>query len=99
MQLYGVAIWIAGFVVEGIMHIFKTWIDILNTWRGRSLGRYDDGLQKPIMCEEVESVIRADNDRLLEQSSSPDGETRRSTVQIRAAPPKAHFAEIADFLK
>ena len=64
MQLYGVVNWLAGFAVEGIMHIFKTWIDILNTWRGRSLVRYDDGLQNgyhPIRA--VSRRLRVDPER------------------------------------
>ena len=61
---------------------------------GRSLGRYDDGLQNVVKGDRgvVEGLTPTDprgNEEVLERSCH--GETRRSSVQIRPAPPKPTF--------
>ena len=55
-----------------------------------STDRYDDGLQKNVSHLAQESR-HLDDDEILEQSY---GETRRSSVQIRPAPPNGFFNEI-----
>ena len=77
------------------MRIFKISDFVLSVaWWGCSLGRYDDGLQKPIMCRKVEPICKEGNEDNLELSTSPRGETRRSEVQILTAPPKSPSAKI-----
>ena len=77
------------------MHIFKISDSHSHCERwGRSLGRYDDGLQKE--SRHIAPTHKGNEDN-LELSASTRGETRRSSVQIRPTPPKAPFAEIAGF--
>jgi len=85
------------------MHIFKISDSHSHCERwGRSLGRYDDGLQKEAhhitgvarhigweqtQPEENQTTAKQD-DEILERSYE---ETRRSVVQIRPTPPKVFF--------
>jgi hypothetical protein len=91
-----------GFACEGIMHIFKIWQFIHLVARGCSLGRYDDGLQK--QSRHLQGSLgtyninptHKGNEESLEMSYQT-GETRRSSVQIRPAPPRPSFAQIGKF--
>jgi len=97
-------------VSDVITHIFasRAWFLGNRLMWGCSLGRYDDGLQKePTVLEVKPTVIAQENptalkqdEESLERSYSPIGETRRSSVQIRTAPPTPilpSFAKIVHF--
>ena len=75
------------------MVIFQTCsvVKVASHGWGRSLARYDDGLQKQATKIRVCGLTDRENEEVLERSTK--GETRRSQVQLLPAPPKHYFAE------